>query len=115
MTGEAGAAAGQATHALGARLLTRLMNRDSGEPDAELDTASRDVADNPGDEDFEAALRAKLKKALREADPGLLAELAAATGGSGQHAVAHGTRSVAGTVSGTVITGDRNKFRRHGR
>lgn len=80
--------------------------------------AAADVAQNPQDEDAQAALRLQLKKLLAE-DTALAEEvarlLAGVDAGRGNTVIASGNRSVAigGSVSGsTIITGDKNKLNR---
>jgi len=61
------------TVSLGRRLLQRLARREESRP--RLEAAVADVADAPDDEDFTAALRAQIKKALA-ADAQLAADIA---------------------------------------
>lgn len=102
---------GKATANLGERLLAKVIRRrGDDQPDQELATAAHDVKANPEDADFENALRGKLKKALRDANPYLLAEfaaeLAASPSPSGERSVTAST-----VVRSTVITGDNNHIR----
>jgi len=62
------------TVSLGRRLLQRLARREESRP--RLEAAVADVAESPDDEDFTAALRAQIKKALA-ADAQLAGDIAA--------------------------------------
>jgi hypothetical protein len=89
---------------LGNRLLTRLRKVEATRP--ALDQAVQDVAQNPDDEDFEAALRAQVKKALK-ADLHLEADLGELLKAAGTVVHAEGERSVAVQHnSGIIATGD---------
>jgi hypothetical protein len=96
-------------------LWDRLFPKVSGIP--ATDTAVRDAAANPGDADYQAALRVHLRKLLTE-DPTLAQELLHVIENNEQAAAsvnvsAGGERSVAvgGSVQGsTVITGDQNRL-----
>lgn len=97
-------AAADATVGLGRRILRRLLGR--AESREAIEGAVSDLADSPGDEDFQAAVRAQLKKALA-ADPALAAELAGELERAGVTVTAAGERSIAGhTISGIAVTGD---------
>jgi len=98
-------AAGDATVHLGLRLLARLR-RGEGKARAAVEEAVADVAQNPGDEDFQAALRAQVKKALSR-DPELARDLAGLLREGGVTVTAAGDRAVAvGHNAGIVSTGD---------
>jgi hypothetical protein len=62
------------TVGLGRRLLQRMAGREESRP--QLEAAVADVAEAPGDEDFTAALRGQIKKAL-VADAQLAGDVAA--------------------------------------
>ncbi|HET9169604.1 MAG TPA: hypothetical protein VFN97_09210 [Actinospica sp.] len=95
--------AADATVGLGLKLLRRIKG---GKKHPALQEAVTDVADNPADEDFAAALRAQLKKAVG-ADSALGADLEQLLRSAPGAIVAGGERSVAvGTNSGIVATGD---------
>jgi hypothetical protein len=112
---------------VGKKLVTAIERRFKGKPSAE--EALTDVKDNPQDEDFQAALRVQLKKAMKDDDK-FAAELAelleeakteapatynAAVYGSGAIAQGEGTAAageggiaVSGKVDGSVSTGSGN-------
>ncbi|MFI7275492.1 hypothetical protein [Streptomyces sp. NPDC049879] len=93
-----------ATVSLGRRIVQRLWGREEGR--AGLEEAIGDLAEAPDDADAQAALRVRLRRALR-ADPGLAAEVAGLLPAGGTHVSASGDRSVAvGTNHGIVSTGD---------
>jgi hypothetical protein len=97
-------AGADATVALGRRILQQVWHRTPHRP--ELEQAVNDAAAAPGDEDFQAALRVQVKKALL-ADPALTAELADLLSGSGVTLTASGEKSVAVQHnSGIISTGD---------
>jgi hypothetical protein len=97
--------AGDATVRLGLRLLARLR-RGEGKAHAAVEEAVADVAQNPGDEDFQAALRAQVKKALSR-DPELARDLAGLLREGGVTVTAAGERAVAvGHNAGILSTGD---------
>ena len=97
--------AGDATVGLGIRLLSRLR-RGEGKASAAVEEAVVDVAENPGDEDFQAALRAQVKKALSQ-DPELARDLAELLRQGGVTVTATGDRAAAiGHNTGIVSTGD---------
>jgi hypothetical protein len=105
------AAAGE-TVRLGQRLLAKLLGRAKSR--AGIEGAVTDVADAVDDPDFQAGLRAQIKKALRE-DSELAAELVDMLPESARQAVtASGERAIAvgGDSSGINSTGDgaRNIF-----
>ncbi len=103
LTKAADAGAG-ATVSLGQRMLQRIWHR--SRDSAGLEQAVSDAVDAPQDEDFQAALRAQLKRALL-ADPDLVAELAGMLPASGDAFTASGERSVAvKDNSGVIVTGD---------
>ena len=62
---------------VGRRLLDRLLGRDESRP--AIEAAVTDLAEHPEDEDFQAAVRAQVRKALT-ADPELAAEIGRAAG-----------------------------------
>ena len=89
---------------LGKRLLARLRKVETTRP--ALDQAVADVAQFPDDADFQAALRAQVKKALA-ADAGLEADLAELLKAAGPVLHAEGARSVAVQHNtGIIVTGD---------
>ena len=96
--------AADATVNLGLKLLGRLRRaKDSG---AAVEEAAADVADNPGDEDFEAALRARLKKAVNN-DAELASDVERLLNESGISVVASGERAAAVVNnSGIISLGD---------
>jgi hypothetical protein len=102
-------AAVDATANLGRRILQAVWRRRDAQGRAALESAVRDAADEPGDEDAAGALRQQIKRALRE-DPELVRELAALLPphrAGGAVVTASGERSVAaGRDIGVVITGD---------
>jgi len=104
-------AAAEATVGLGRRLLRRLLAKDV--PNREgIEASVVDLGEHPDDEDFQAAVRAQVKKALA-ADAGLLSELAGMVKDAGGAAIALGERSVAAqTLSGIVVTGDNTTIQR---
>jgi hypothetical protein len=97
-------ASATATVNLGRRLLRRVLRRE--ESAAAVQQAVDEVAQEPGDEDRVAVLRAELRRAL-QADPQLAADVAGLLGEAGVMVTASGTRSVAmRDNSGIVQTGD---------
>jgi hypothetical protein len=103
---EAADAGAEASIGLARRLLRRLLGRQGSRP--EVEAAVRDVAAHPGDEDFEVALKAQLRKVL-ESDLDLAKDLSSLLqkAGVGVHVTALGERSIAAhTVSGVAATGD---------
>jgi hypothetical protein len=100
---EAGDVAAEATVGLGRRLLRRLLASKSGPA---ITAAVNDVVDAPADDDFQAALRGQVKKALA-ADADLAADVARLLPAGGVSVVAVGERSIAAhTISGVASTGD---------
>jgi hypothetical protein len=98
-----GEAASNATVGLGLKILGRVRH---GRKHPALEQAVADAAQNPSDEDFAAAVRAQLKKALA-ADPELAADLERELRASGLTVTAAGERSVAtGNNAGIISTGD---------
>lgn len=97
---------------LGRRLLARLRHggKDgTGRP--QLEAAAADVAADPNDPDFQAALRGQFKKALSGTDgvddPELVADLSGLLAAAGVTVTATGTRAVAvGHNDGIISTGD---------
>jgi hypothetical protein len=97
-------AGADATFSLGQRILQRVWHRTPRQ--AAFEEAVRDAANDPGDEDFQAALRAQIKKAL-QADPDLITELAALLPAAGPTFTASGQGSVAVQHNtGIISTGD---------
>jgi hypothetical protein len=95
--------AADGTVGLGVKLLARFRR---GKRPAAIEEAVADVAENPGDEDFETALRAQLKKALAQ-DPELAADVVKLLDESGISATATGERAVAvGVNDGIISVGD---------
>ncbi|CAM5472300.1 hypothetical protein GCM10010299_20820 [Streptomyces tanashiensis] len=105
----AGDQAADATVSLGREILERFTRRNRRR--TELESAVRDVAEDPQDVDSQAALRGQLRRIL-EGDPELGDELAALLAQSGARVAATGERSVSvGQMSGgTVVTGDNNRI-----
>ncbi|WP_412076336.1 hypothetical protein ACLF6K_12040 [Streptomyces xanthophaeus] len=101
--------AADATVSLGREILQRFARRTRRRQ--ELETAVQDVADDPQDPDFQAALRGQLRRTL-EGDPELAAELAALLAQSGARVTALGERAVnvGQMTGGTVVTGDKNRI-----
>ncbi|MGW5341950.1 hypothetical protein [Streptomyces sp. NPDC004050] len=101
--------AADATVSLGREILQRFARRNRRRQ--ELESAVRDVAEDPQDADFQAALRGQLRRIL-EGDPELAAELAALLAQSGVRVTALGERAVnVGKMrSGTIVTGDNNRI-----
>jgi hypothetical protein len=107
---EATDAAADATVSLGRRLLRRLLGRP--ESRAAIQTAVTDVAERPDEEDYAAALRVQIRKAL-EADPQLASDVSGMLTGAGVSIVASGDRAVAAQdISGIVVTGDNSSIQR---
>ncbi len=103
-------AAAEATVGLGHRVLARILHREASRP--AIESAVTDLAHDPTDEDFQATLRAQIKKALRE-DPELTRELTAMLNAAGPTINASGTRSIATqTNSGIANTGDNATIQR---
>jgi len=97
-------ASATATVNLGSRLLRRVLGRE--ESAAAVQQAVTEVAQEPGDDDRVAVLRAELRRAL-QADPQLAADVASLLGEAGVSVTASGTRSVAMRDNpGIVQTGD---------
>ncbi|WP_369776464.1 hypothetical protein [Streptomyces sp. R33] len=101
--------AADATVSLGREILQRFAR--STRRRQELESAVRDVADEPQDPDFQAALRGQLRRIL-EGDPGLAAELAALLAQSGARVTALRERAVnvGKMTGGAVVTGDNNRI-----
>ncbi len=107
---EATDAAADATVGLGRRLLRRLLRRP--ESSAAIGSAVTDVAEHPDEEDYTAALRVQIRKAL-DADPQLADEVSGMLTNAGVSIVASGDRAVAAqNISGIVITGDNSTIQR---
>ncbi len=107
---EATDAAADATVGLGRRLLRRLLRRP--ESSAAIGSAVTDVAEHPDEEDYTAALRVQIRKAL-DADPQLADEVSGMLTKAGITIVASGDRAVAAqNISGIVITGDNSTIQR---
>jgi hypothetical protein len=99
-------ATADATVSLGRRLIRRLLRREESRP--MIEATVTDLAANPDDEDYQAALRAQIRKALA-ADPTLADDLHTmlAHGGAPISITASGERSVAAqTIYGSVHTGN---------
>lgn len=109
--------AADATVGLGQRLIARLLGRTPGseedaEPNAGIEEALTDLAEAPGDTDLQAALRARIRKALAQ-DPGLAADLTALVRQAGPAVTASGERSVAVQHNtGIISTGDNATIQR---
>jgi len=105
-------AAAEGAAGFGARLVARLLRRGGDRPltdrGAAVESAVRDLAATPSDEDVQAAARVAVRKLLDE-DPGLAAEVAGLLGGAPR--IEAGDRSInVGTQSGGAnVTGDRNR------
>ncbi|MDH6143423.1 MULTISPECIES: hypothetical protein [Kitasatospora] len=99
-------AAADATANVGRRLLRAVWHRRDAQGQAELETAVRKAADEPGNADAAGALRQQIRRALRD-DAALLREVMAAMPAPRGDVTASGERSVAaGGSIGTAITGD---------
>ena len=99
--------AADATVGLGLKLLRRIK----GAKHPALQEAVTDAADNPADEDFAAALRAQLKKAIG-ADTELGDDFERLVRSAPGAIVASGERSVAvAHNSGIIATGDKSENR----
>jgi hypothetical protein len=94
-------AGADATVSLGRRVLRRLLGREASS--VAIEGAVLDLAGDPADEDFQAAVRAQINKALRE-DEQLRADLAALLTNAG----ASTGSTVAVTGSQGVQVGDHN-------
>lgn len=101
---------------LGRRLLTRLLHRGGTQDSARplLEAAAEDVATTPQDEDFRAALRAQVKKALTGADGAddseLASDLERLLRTAGTRVSAHGAGAVVvGHNAGIISTGGHAK------
>ncbi|GAA1182551.1 hypothetical protein GCM10009654_44790 [Streptomyces hebeiensis] len=95
--------AADATVSLGRRIVQRLWRREESRDD--IGTAIRDLADAPDDADFQALLRAHIKRALLD-DPALTADLARLLPASGVAVTASGDGAVAvQNNSGVISTG----------
>ncbi|MFE8953906.1 hypothetical protein ACPCIZ_03820 [Streptomyces cellulosae] len=105
-------AAVDATANLGRRILQAVWRRRDEQGRAELETAVKDAAEAPEDEDAAAAVRQQVKRALRE-DAELLAELARILPAAGEtvNVTASGERSIAAKTVGTAVTGDNTTIR----
>ncbi|MER6031075.1 hypothetical protein [Streptomyces sp. NPDC001851] len=101
--------AADATVTLGREILQRFARRNRHRE--ELESAVRDLAENPQDPDFQAALRGQLRRIL-EQDPELAGELGALLALSGAHVTTLGERAVnvRHMTGGTVVTGDNNRI-----
>jgi hypothetical protein len=109
---------------LGRKLLARLRRRSAESPETarpQLEAAVADVTSDPDDEDFRAALRGQVKKALTGKDgvedQSLVADLEALLESAGVRISAEGAGSVAvGHNEGIISTGNnaRNTIRRGG-
>ncbi|MGW3564510.1 hypothetical protein ACWDSL_11550 [Streptomyces sp. NPDC000941] len=96
-------AGADATVSLGQRILQRLRGREESREG--IDEAVQDLAAAPEDEDFQAALRARIKRALL-ADAELTAELARLLPAGGTSFTASGQGAVAVQHnSGIISTG----------
>jgi dienelactone hydrolase len=98
-------AAATETVRLGQRLLGRLLKRTKSAPG--ITGAVTDLANALEDEDFHAALRAQIKKALRE-DPQLATDLTGLLPDDARHAVtaSEGSIAIGGDSSGINSVGD---------
>lgn len=98
-----------ATVRLGREILHRCTRRNRHRP--ELESAVRDLAEDPQNPDFQAALRGQLRRVL-EQDPELIAELGALLTQSGARVTTLGERAVnvRHMTGGTVVTGDNNRI-----
>ncbi|MFF0479509.1 hypothetical protein [Streptomyces sp. NPDC004284] len=102
--------AADATVSLGREILHRFTRRNRRQ--AELESAVRDVAEDPQDTDSQAALRGQLRRIL-EGEPELAAEIEALLAQSGARVAATGERavSVERMSGGTIVTGDNNRIK----
>ncbi|SEE62164.1 hypothetical protein [Streptomyces sp. TLI_105] len=103
--------AADATVSLGREILQRFTRRNRRR--AELESAVRDVAEDPQDADSQAALRGQLRRIL-EGEPELAAELATLLAQSGARVAATGERavSVEQMSNSAIVTGDNNRINR---
>jgi len=107
---DASDAAADATVGLGRRLLRRLLGRP--ESRAAIGSAVTDVAEHPDEEDYTAALRVQIRKAL-DADSQLANDVSGMLTKAGITIVASGDRAVAAQdISGIVVTGDHPHIQR---
>jgi hypothetical protein len=81
----------------------KLLGRFKRAKQPALEEAVLDAADNPGDEDFEAGLRAQLKKAMNK-DPELAADVTRLLREGGVSVIATGERSVAVAHNAGIIS-----------
>jgi len=96
--------AADTTVGFGSRLLRRLLQREDSAP--ALESAVLDLAEDPADNDRQAALRLQIRKILA-ADEELAADVSGMINGAEITITASGDRAVAGQhISGVVITGD---------
>jgi hypothetical protein len=103
-------AAALETVRLGQRLLARLRRNEDVRP--RIDAAVQDLASALDDEDFRGALRAQIKKVLKE-DADLASDLKTLVAGSRVTTQATGARSVAVTRNdGIISTGDNATIQR---
>ncbi|MEV0096994.1 hypothetical protein [Streptomyces sp. NPDC050738] len=106
----ASGAGADATVSLGTRILQRIWRRE--ESRAAVEGAVDDAVANPEDEDFQAALRAQIKRVLR-ADAELAAELEGLLPPAGVSITASGDGAVAAQRNeGVISTGDNATIRR---
>ncbi|MFI6699356.1 hypothetical protein ACIBJC_10340 [Streptomyces sp. NPDC050509] len=102
--------AADATVSLGRRIVQRLWNRD--ESREAIEGAVADLARTPDDEDFQALLRAHIKRALLD-DPELAAEIARMLPAAGTSFTASGAGAVAvQNNSGIISTGSDTTIQR---
>ncbi|WP_371548621.1 hypothetical protein OG266_25460 [Streptomyces sp. NBC_00554] len=103
-------ASADATVSLGQRILQRIWRREDCRPD--LEQAVKDASEAPDDEDFQARLRAQIKRILRDDRAlvteltGMLVEARVTLAASGERAV------VAKDNSGVISTGDNATIQR---
>ncbi|GAA1353429.1 hypothetical protein [Streptomyces beijiangensis] len=106
----ASGAGADATVSLGTRILQRIWRREDSR--ADIERAVRDAVAAPEDEDFQAALRAQIKRALRD-DAELAAEIAGLLPQAGASVSASGDGAVAAQRNeGVISTGDNATIQR---
>ncbi|WP_258037055.1 MULTISPECIES: hypothetical protein [unclassified Streptomyces] len=110
MVTSAADSAADGTLSLGQRIVQRLRRREENREG--LDSAVRDLAEAPDDPDFQAVLRARIKRALLE-DPELTRDLASLLPVSGAAFTASGRGAVAVQHNvGVISTGGDSTIQR---
>ncbi|WP_405567877.1 hypothetical protein OG418_23525 [Streptomyces phaeochromogenes] len=99
-------AAADATASLGQRILRAVWHRRDDQDRTALETAVREAAEEPDDEDAVGALRQQIKRALRE-DAELVREVAGLLPAQGGVTVnVSGTRAIGAQHIGLAVSGD---------